>query len=482
MSVKKNFGYNSILLLSQYLIPLIVFPYVSRVFGVENVGLVNFADSTVNYFVLLSTLGLTITGIRETAKNRNNPEELSKVFSELLFLHIIITFIVLCIYVGSVYFFDKFSSHRNLYLIGASKLIFNVFLIEWFFRGIENFKFIVIRSVLIKALYVGLLFIFVDNREDLEIYFVLTCGTVVVNGLVNCWYSQRYVSLVFDKLNFKRHFKAFYTIGIYMILTSMYTTFNVVYLGFVSSDLSVGYYTTALKLYVIILGLFSALNMVLVPRLSSLMANEEHAAFNNLIHKSISFVSIFCFPVIMCGLVLAPQIIYLLAGSGYGGAVVCFRLILPLIFIVGLAQILSNQILMSFKRDKDLAITSFVGAIIGVILNIVLVPLYNEIGTSFVVLISEIIVTFILYFFCRKHADFTLPYKIVFYNFIVSLPYLLVCYLCVVNLSNILLILICASFFSCIYFVLSQVFILKNEIIVVQFEKLFLVKNILKDK
>lgn len=485
MSVKKNFVFNIILLLSQYIIPLIVFPYISRVFGVEKIGLVNFADSIVNYFILFSTMGMTLIGIRETAKNLNKPSELNKVFSELLLLHIIVTFAVLIFYIGSIFYFEKFNNHIVLYLIGASKLVFNVFLIEWFFRGIENFKFITIRSVFIKVIYVISLFILVKTKDDYGVYFLLTCGTVVLNGLVNSWYSRKYVSLVFNKLNLKRHLKSFFTIGVYMILTSMYTTFNVIYLGMVSNDISVGYYTTSLKLYAIILGLFSALNMVLIPRLSSLIADDNQLAFNELVNKSISFVCVFCFPVIMCGVVLAPQIIFILAGSGYEGAILCFRIIIPLIFIVGIAQILSNQILMSFKRDKDLAITSFIGAVIGISLNIILVPLYNEIGTSFVVLISELCVTAILYFYCIKYTKFVLPFKMILFNLVVSIPYLVISYLSIILFINKnLLILVSASFLGFIYFILSQFFIIKNQLVIDQCNKLIfiLIKKFVKVK
>ena len=138
MSVKKNFAFNSVLLVSQYIIPLVVFPYISRIFGVEKIGLVNFVDSIVNYFILLSTLGLTLVGMRETAKNRNDRPKLNKVFSELLTVHVSMTVVVLVIYVIAIFTYDKFKENQVLYLIGASKLLFNVFLIEWFFSGMEN--------------------------------------------------------------------------------------------------------------------------------------------------------------------------------------------------------------------------------------------------------------------------------------------------------------------------------------------------------
>lgn len=468
MGIKKNFIYNTILLASQYVVPLIVFPYISRVFGADRIGIINFADSLVNYFILFCTMGLTLTGIREIAKNKNDRLQLNKAFSELFYLHAIVTFIVLVIYFGIIFYFEKLNNHIDLYLIGASKLLFNVFLLEWFFRGIENFKFITLRSIFIKIVYVILLFVLVKNKEDYFIYFLLTCGIVIVNGIINIWYSFKSVSLVFERLNIKRHLEPFFTIGIYMILTGMTTTYNVIYLGIIASNESVGYYTTSLKLYTIILGFFSAMNMVLIPRLSALIAEGNDVDFNRIIDKSISFLCIFSFPIIMFCIALAPQIVFLAAGSGFEGAITCFRTIIPLIFIVGIAQIFCNQILMSLKRDRDLTFTAFIGAAIGISLNLILVPNFKEIGTSIVDLISEFSITVILYIFCVKHVKIKLPFRMIFWNLIVSLPFLLICYITTLWFSNDILTVFCASFLCLCYFLLSQFFILKNKLIIDQ--------------
>lgn len=471
MSIKKNLLFNNILLASQYVIPLIVFPYTSRILGVEKIGLVNFADGIVNYFILFSTLGLTLTGVREVAKNRKNQAELNKVFSELITIHFLLTSVVAIIFTISIFYYSKFKLHQEIYFIGVSKLIFNLLLMEWFFSGMENFKFITIRSILIKVIYVVLIFILVKNSNDYIKYFVLTCSITVLNGIVNFWYSRKYVTFSFVNLNLKRHLTSFFTAGLYMVLTSMYTTFNVAYLGIVSDNHAVGNYTTSLKLYTIIIGVFTALNTVLLPKLSSLAAENDSHAFNVLINKSVSFVSTFCFPVIMSGIILAPQIIKIIAGPGFENAITCFRIIMPLIFIVGFAQILSNQILLSLKKERILAIISFIGAVFGVSFNIMLVPRYSEVGSSVVVLLSELIVTIMLYFCCVKFSDVNIKLGPVLNNFIISIPCALICYLLAHNLSNSLFIVLSSGLLCLIYFGVSQIMLVKNPLVLSAFYK-----------
>ena len=86
MGLQKNFIYNSIITTSNYIFPLIVFPYISRVLGVTNVGVFNFIDSVVNYFVVFSMMGLSTLGVREIAAVRTDKEKLDKVFSSLITL------------------------------------------------------------------------------------------------------------------------------------------------------------------------------------------------------------------------------------------------------------------------------------------------------------------------------------------------------------------------------------------------------------
>ena len=129
-SIKTNFLYSSILTSANYIFPLITYPYVSRVLGVTNIGICNFVDSIINYFVLFSMMGVTIAGIREVARNKGDKEELNRVFSALFWLNTITTTIALFMLVGITLFVDQLRGHWQLMLIGALKLVMSYLLIE----------------------------------------------------------------------------------------------------------------------------------------------------------------------------------------------------------------------------------------------------------------------------------------------------------------------------------------------------------------
>lgn len=394
-SIRKNFAYKSILTISNYIMGFITFPYISRVFGVEKLGLINFVDNTINYFLLFATMGISVLGVREIASVKEIQDEKNKVFSNILGINILFTVITLIVYFLIISLNSTLNQYVELFYIGAAKILFTTFLIEWFYTGIENFKYITIRSIIIKLLYVISVFVFIKHRDDYVLYFILTIGTVVVNAIINMLYARKYVTLVPKEIFNTKYVKNNITLGIYAIMTSMYITFNVMYLGLVSDNTQVGYYTTAFKLYSVILGFFTAFTNVMLPRMSALIAEGNKGRFQELINKSFSVVAKFSIPMILCSIVLAPQIIYVLSGPGYEGAIIPMRIIMPAILFVGLAQVLAIQILMPMKKDRILLIASICGATISVILNVILVAKYHSVGSSIVLIICEMVVTLI---------------------------------------------------------------------------------------
>lgn len=197
-------------------------------------------------------------------------------------------------------------------------------------------------------------------------------------------------------------------LGGYSILAWLYNSFSISYLGFVSTDEQVGYYATASKFYNIFLSVLSAFAAVMLPRLSLLVSEHQTASFQRLITKSFNVVLTITVPFAIYAIFYAPDIVRLVAGNGYDGAVVPMRLIMPLIIIVGIEQILIIQILMPLKRDKEVLINTIWGAVTGLVLNVLLVPSYLCVGAAISWLASEMVVMFSAIYFIRKRTEIRL--------------------------------------------------------------------------
>lgn len=381
-SIKKNFAYNLILTFCGYLFPLVTFPYVSRVLGVQNIGICDFADSIINYFVLFSMLGVASFGVREIARVRDSFVRRSYVFSNLIAINLATTFLAIVVLVVCTYTIPKLTEYKPFLLVGIAKIIFNMFLIEWFYQGMQDFKYITIRSLAVRFIYVILVFVFVHDQDDALVYFFLTVPTGFMNAGINWVYSRRFVKFYFKKLNLKSFVIPVFAFGYYRILTSMYTTFNTVFLGFSTNDVEVGYFTTATKLYFIIMSVFSALTSVMIPRVCEYLHEGKIEKLQWISDETLTLVWSCSLPIIFFCQFCAPDVIWLLSGSGYEGAINPFRIVIFLLMVIGTEQIIIQQFLMASTKNKPILVVSSVGAVVGVLFNIFLTPCLGAIGSA----------------------------------------------------------------------------------------------------
>lgn len=165
-SIKKNIFYSSILTVSGCFFPLITFPYVSRVLGVNNIGICNFVDSIVQYFIYFSMMGVMTVGIREVARTKGDKKQLSKTYSELLTLNLIVTAIMIVVLLMCTIFIPQLHEYKQMFYVGAAKVLANTLLIEWLFKGLEDFRYITVRTILVRSLYVVIVFVFVKDESD----------------------------------------------------------------------------------------------------------------------------------------------------------------------------------------------------------------------------------------------------------------------------------------------------------------------------
>lgn len=423
-SVKKNFGYNLLLTFCNYLFPLITYPYVSRVLGVDKIGMCNFVDGIINYFVLFSVMGIGVYGVREIAKCRDNIALRSKVFSNLIALNLCGTFFAVIVLVLFTLFLPSFQPYRPFLWLGCVKLIFNVFLIDWFFQGLQKFKYITACSVFVRLVYVISVFVFVHDKEDAAIYFALLVMTTAINAVINWNYSQQYRKLSFKKLTLSLYLAPVLVFGYYRILTSMYTSFNVVFLGFTSGDAEVGYFTTATKLYAIIMGVFTAFTTVMVPKVSELLAKGEKDKLQEIGNKTFSLLIVISLPIIALCFFCADDIILVLSGEGYEGAYTPFRIVIFLLVIIGMEQIIIQQFLLASNSNRSIFTVSTVGACVGIFLNIILTPRYGAIGSAISWGLSEMSVLLTGIYYLRKVMGIMLQIRILVVNILWAVLYI----------------------------------------------------------
>lgn len=462
-TIKKNFVYSSILTTANYIFPLLTYPYVSRVLGVTNIGICNFVDSIIHYFILISMMGINIVGIREIARNRSNRKELNQVFSGLFWINTVTTTIAILILIIATFYVEQLKERWQMMSIGGLKLMMNYMLIEWLYKGLEEFKFITIRTLIIKIMYVIAVFVFVRHSADYPIYYLLSVLMIVLNSFVNILYARNFVSLQINNIYIYNYIRPFFILGIYSLLTSMYTSFNVTYLGFVAGDTEVGYYTTATKLYHIFIALFTAFTGVMLPRMSSLIAESKIKDFKAMLSKAYNILFTFSIPLIAFTIIYAPYIIYIIAGKGYEGSIVPMRIVMPLMLIIGYEQIIIIQALMPLKKDNAIFRNSVLGAVMGCVMNLILVSSLKSIGSSIVWIVSEVIVLCSAQYHVWKYLKMQFPWKLLLREFLVNVPLIVFLCLSFVMIEDMWESMALSIIILISYFLISQYYIIHNK-------------------
>lgn len=215
--------------------------------------------------------------------------------------------------------------------------------------------------------------------------------------------------------------------GLNLIISSFYNTFCTFYLGLTTNDTQVGYFSTACKLYGILIMIFSALTTVLVPRVSELVGKGDKTALEAILVRTFDVLLIFTIPVIIFSNVYASQIIYIIAGPGYEGAELPFRIVISLLFIAAMQQIVIQQFLFAAGNSTSVLVISIVGAVMSLFLNIIFTPLYKATGSAISLVLSTMMVLLVGIYYFERIFGFKLPYRRMIKYILFSIPYVIIC-------------------------------------------------------
>lgn len=399
-SLKINTILNIIKTCSAILFPLITFPYISRVLLPENVGKVNFAQSYVNYFSLIAGLGLSTYAMRECATARYDQKKLEKVSSELFSINLITTFIAYLVLLISLFLLKNIQKYENLILIESIIIISTTMGAEWLNSAMEDYIYITIRTVAFQIISLILMFTFVKNPSDYYIYALISIVSSAGANIVNIFYRKKYCTIHFTfHIDWKKHLSPILFLFVMQLSVTIFNNVDTTMLGIMKNDYEVGLYSTALKATRIISQVVQSLSLVIIPRLTILFGKEDFKGANILLRKVLGFNLTLGLPCVAGTILLANEIIYIIGGNEYLGAVPVIRiLILCFAFTLLGGSFLGNAILIPMKQEKYYMIICCITAVINVILNALLIPKLGAVGASIATAMNGLIIMILLFF------------------------------------------------------------------------------------
>lgn len=474
-SIKFNFIMNFILTVSNFLFPLITFPYVSRVLLPEGTGKVAFALSIVSYFTLFASFGVATYGIRAIAQVRDDKERLSKTMHELLFINIISMIIVYIALVIAISVVPKFAMEKELFGVTSLFVLFTIIGIEWLYKGLEKYQYITIRTIVFKIASLFLVFLFVKEKSDYIIFAFISIFAIVGSGVLNLINSRKLINCtLYPEYEFKKHLKPMFVLFLTSMAIAIYTSLDEGLLGLLSSPEQVGYYNAAVRVKGILFTLITSLGVVLLPRLSYYVENHMETEFHEALAKSTNFIIVIAASVVIFFTLFAKETILILAGENYVASIIPLQIVVWALILSAITNILGIQILLPLKQDKQLLFSVLCAATVDVIANFLLVPKLAAVGTALSVIAAELSVLIVQIIILRQYI------KILFsglqlHKIIIALLIAIACALfvreIVVNTSTLIIFLCSSSVFFLAYFII--LLLLKEKFIMYVYHTIY---------
>lgn len=381
---------NAILTISTFVFPIITFPYASRILLPAGTGRVSFAISFVSYFVLFSQLGIPTYGIRACARVRDDKEKLTKTAQELLIINLVMSLISYIALAIAIMVIPRLQNDRTLFIVVSSNIILNAIGMEWIYKALEQYTYITIRSIIFKVLSVIALFLLVHEQSDYILYAVMTIIAGSASYILNFINVRKFISLKpVGNYNFKVHLKAVMVFFAMACATTIYTNLDTVMLGFMKTNVDVGYYNAAVKIKNILLGLVTSLSAVLLPRVSYYVEKGLMDEFKNICRKALNFAVLVAIPFSVYFIYFAKYAIFFLSGEDFAGAILPMQIIMTTVFFIGITNILGIQILVPLGEEKKVLYSVVVGAVVDLILNFIFIPIMGASGAALGTLVAE---------------------------------------------------------------------------------------------
>ena len=363
------------------LLSFITFPWVCRYLGSAGVGTYTWANTFVAYFLILAKIGIPNLAVRECVKVRDDKEALSNKAQGFFLLQLITTVISFGLLCAVVFSVKELRETSSLIFILSLNFLVGAFSFEWIFIALEKQFYMAVRSIVALTISAILIIVFVSNPDDILLYALIAILVTVITTISNFYYVRRFIS--FKKTspyNLKQYVKPLFVLCTLSLTLSLYNQTDTFILGFINPDKTeVASYSVGIKGIDIIIGIFTALSVVFIPRAAHYWNVEDKSYFNRLNKYSINICLFVVLPAIVTMCVLAKPICGLISGTydftfgnGYWSAPYILLILASMMLTYSIGDIIYGQILLPMKKEKYYLFAIGVGTLLNIALSIIL--------------------------------------------------------------------------------------------------------------
>lgn len=415
--LRENLILNSLYQILAIFVPLITAPYLGRILKADQIGTYTYVHSIVSYFSLFAMLGIMNYGSREIAKKRDDKNARSKVFCEIYAMQLITAGASVLVYV--IY---AFLSHTEYQLITKLMIIWtasNLLDVGWYCTGMEQFRTIVKRNIIIKTLNIVLILTLVKAYSDLNKYTIIMAGCQLLSQIIISFVVIKDVKITLPKFSeVWPRFKPNFLLFLPTIAATVYQVMDKIMIGAISSKVDLAYYEYADKIIQVPLLVFGAIGTVMLSRMSNLRAkadDSEAALLSQSMDISMVLASICTFGLAS----VSVELVDVYYGVEFHSSGLIMLMLTPVIFFNGWANVLRMQYVIPRGLDSIYIKATLAGAVVNLIINFIFIPRYGSVGAAIGTIIAQIVVTFVFTVYSIKE----LPLKSYLKN---NIPFILI--------------------------------------------------------
>lgn len=389
-----------------YLLPLILIPYLIRILGVDGFGIYSFILAIMIYGLHMSDYGFELSATYHITRNQKHKQKINTIVSSVFSIKIMIAmFYLLLISIGSL-FIDKLQEYQTLLFLSYGVILGQLFFPVWFFQGMEKMRYIMYLNGFSKLLLVLSILIFVQERSDLYLALFLNALSSLILGAFSL-----YVLIYKFQIKFKiqKWVKIVYYLkdGWYLFTSKfavqLYTRFNMILLGFFASPTVVGYYAIAVKIIEALGGLLEPLTRAVYPYLINVQKHSNKTFFKRNQQLSL-FILAVMLPVSCLLIYFSAFVLELLTGQEAVALNVEILQTFSLTLIVYLYGSQFTNMLVTLKKTKVLNLIVFSTAGLNLVFAPIALYFYGVIGLVWLIVVLVFFLTLTKGFFLLKYS------------------------------------------------------------------------------
>lgn len=376
---------------SNYLFPLLTFPFLVRTLGIDTYGIMLFCIGLTQFLNVLIDYGFNISGTRDISINKFRIDKVNAIYNMILTIKMMLTILLGIIYFIIIVNVPFFSENRAAFLLSFLIIIGNALFPLWLYQGLERMKYITYFNIIVKSFVTILIFMFVKDTDDLNLAVFFHTLYFILPAIISILFVKVVLKMNFRLVLDIQKINAEFKRGKHIFMTTLWGNFYsqgpIIILGFISGRHATGNYGIGEKIQGAFYGVSQPFTQALYPYLCDLYENKKEQ-FYSFKRKVLGIGFLFSIIIAILLFIFSPRLATFISGTTDPVIISLIRLFAFNVFL-SVANTFIARIMHAVNLSKVLNKNYSAAAIVFIVLSVPLTLWLNEFGMVLTVILAE---------------------------------------------------------------------------------------------